>query len=84
MRRAAQYGIRVTTVAQTSQIVFDIFRLESDGSELLVGEAASYRIAFMDVEILGSRVQAKYIIRERKTGERNILNLGPLGNSANP
>lgn len=63
------------------QAIFDIYRLQSDGSELHVGEARSYNIAFIDVEMLASKVPAKYVIRDRETGQRHVLNLSPLDGS---
>lgn len=54
--------------------IFDIFRLQPDGSELRVGEAKSYVGALFDLEMLASRVPAKYVIRDRATGQRHVLN----------
>ena len=57
--------------------IFEIFRLQPDGSELYVGQAASYNIALFDVEMLASKVPAKYIIRDRETGQGLVVNLAP-------
>jgi len=57
---------------------FEIFRLRPDGSELYVGEAVAYSIALFDVEMLASKVPAKYVIRDRGTGQRHVLNMRPL------
>ena len=66
---------------QMAEAGFDIFRLQPDGSELHVGETTSYNIALIDVEMLGSRIPAKYVIRDRGTGRRHALNLLPLDSS---
>jgi PAS domain-containing protein len=58
--------------------IFDIFRLQPDGSELRVGEANSYTGALFDTELLASRVPAKYVVRDRATGQRHVLNLACL------
>jgi hypothetical protein len=58
---------------------FETFRLRPDGSELYVCKAASYDIAHFDVELLASKVPAKYVIRERRSCQRHVQNLGPLG-----
>lgn len=55
--------------------IFDIFMLQPDGSELHVGQAKSYMGALFDSEMLASRVPAKYVIRDRTTGQRHVLNL---------
>lgn len=68
---------------QTSLGNFDIFRLQSDGSEMHLGEATSYRIALIDVEMLAAKVPGKYVIRDRETGQKHVLNLGVLANCAN-
>ena len=67
---------------RTSQAIFDIFRVEPDGSELQVGEAASYSIALMDVEMLASKIPAKYVVCDRETGQRWLMNLGRLDSSS--
>jgi hypothetical protein len=58
---------------------FEIFRLRPDGSELYVCKAASYNIALFDVELLAAKVPAKYVIRDRRSGQRHLQNLDPLG-----
>jgi hypothetical protein len=58
--------------------VFDIFRLQPDGSEVHAGEATSYTGALQDIELLASRKPARYIIHDRETGQRNIVNLSAL------
>ena len=58
--------------------IFEIFRLQPDGSELCVGKATSYNIALFDVEMLASKVAAKYIIRDRETGQGLVVNLASL------
>jgi len=63
---------------ELSTTLFDIFRLQPDGSELHVGEAASYNIALIHIELLGSKVPAKYIIQDWETGQRHVLNFGAL------
>ena len=63
---------------QTPQTIFDVFRVQSDGSELHVAEAPSYYLALIDVEMLASKVPAKYVIRERETGQRHVLNLASM------
>jgi len=62
--------------------IFDIFRLQPDGSELHLGKAKSYIGALFDIEMLASRVAANYVIRDRATGQRHVLNLGHLEKSA--
>ncbi len=57
---------------------FEIFRLRPDGSEQYVCKAASFDIALFDVDLLASKVQAKYVIRDRRSGQRHVQNLGPL------
>jgi PAS domain-containing protein len=62
--------------------IFDIFRLQPDGSELPAGKAESYTGALFDIEMLASRVPAKYVIRDRATGQRHVVNLARLEKSA--
>ena len=69
---------------RTSKITFDIFKLQSDGSELPVGEAESYNLALIDLEILASMVPAKYVIRDRETGQKHVLNLQYLDGRSSP
>ena len=59
--------------------IFDIFRLQPDSSEVYVGEVASYNTALLEVELLASKNPAKYIIHDRETGQRHIVNLAGLG-----
>lgn len=65
-------------VVEISTTIFDVFRLQPDGSELHVGEAASYNMALLHIELLGSKVPAKYIIQDRENGQRHVLNFGGL------
>jgi len=64
---------------EISSQIFEIFRLRPDGSELYVCKAASYNIALFDVEMLASKVPAKYVICDRRSGQRHVQNLGPFG-----
>jgi hypothetical protein len=45
---------------QTSRRIFDIFRLQPDGSGLHIGESASSNVALIDVEMFASKVPAEY------------------------
>ena len=72
----APYRGRAMEIASQN---FEIFRLHPDGSELYVCKAASYDIALFEVELLASKVPAKYVIRDRRSGQRHVQNLGPLG-----
>ena len=58
--------------------IFDIFRLQPDGSDLHVGEAKSYTGALFEIELLALKVPAKYVIHDRGTGQRHVLNLEHL------
>ncbi len=58
--------------------LFAIFRLLPDGSELRVGSATSYTGALFEIELLALKVPAKYVIRDRATGQRHVLNLERL------
>jgi len=64
--------------------IFDLLRLQPDGSELHVGKATSYTGAVFDIEMLASRVPAKYVIRDRVTGQRHVISLERLEKSALP
>jgi hypothetical protein len=64
---------------EISSQIFEIFRLRPDGSELYVCKAASYNIALFDVEMLALKVPAKYVIRDRRSGQRHVQNLGTFG-----
>ena len=56
--------------------IFDIFRVQPDASEAHVGKAKSYTGAVFEAELLGTKVPAKYVIRDRMTGQRYVVNLG--------
>ena len=62
--------------------MFDVFRLQPDGTELHVGEAASHFVALLHLEMIAARVPAKYAIRDRETGQRHVVNLQHLGSSS--
>jgi len=65
---------------EISSQIFEIFRLRPDGSELYVCKAASYNIAVFDVEMLASKVPAKYVIRDRRNDQRHFTEPGaPCG-----
>jgi hypothetical protein len=64
---------------EISSQIFEVFRLRPDGSELYVCKAASYNLALFEVELLASKIPAKYVIRDRRSGQRHVQNLDPLG-----
>lgn len=68
---------------RTWPTIFDIFRCLPDGAELQVGQAASYNAALFDCELLASKVPAQYVIRDRVTGQRHVLNLRRLDDESN-
>src|SRR5215470_2657710 len=68
---------------RTWPTIFDIFRRQLDGSELHVGQAASYNTALFDCELLASRIPAQYVIRDRVTGQKCVLNLRHLDGRPN-
>jgi hypothetical protein len=64
---------------EISSQIFEVFRLQADSSELYVCRAASYNLALFEVELLASKVPAKYVIRDQRSGQRHVQNLGSLG-----
>ena len=54
---------------------FCILKLQPDGSEFPIGDAESYNEALFEIELSAIRSPGKYVIRNRMTGQRDVLNL---------
>jgi hypothetical protein len=54
--------------------VFDILRIQSDGSEQCVGKAPHFSSAALYVELLAFNAPGKYMIRDRKTNHTWAMN----------
>ena len=58
------------------QALFDIYRVDFDGSVMWLGSAQSYNVAFLQIELTAVEAPGDYAIVNRRTGERTILSFG--------
>ena len=63
---------------------FEILRVEGDRVISNVGEAESYNIAILCMELAAARFPAKYIIHNRKTEQRHVFDFGSCGTDGAP
>jgi hypothetical protein len=54
---------------------FEVFKVGPDESLHKVGDAESFNAAMWDAEIAAIRAPGKYVLLNRSTGERDVLNL---------
>jgi hypothetical protein len=59
--------------------LFDMYKVDFRGPEILMGSAPSYRSAALEIELSASRAPGDYAIVDRRTGERTVLSFGTDG-----
>ena len=58
------------------QALFDIYRVDFDGSVMWLGSAQSYNVALLEIELTAVEAPGDYIIVNRQTGDRTVLSFG--------
>jgi hypothetical protein len=56
--------------------LFEMYRVDFDGSVEWLGSAQSYSLALLEIELTAVEAPGDYAIVNRRTGERTVLNFG--------
>ena len=56
--------------------LFDMYRVDFDGSVEWLGSVRDYSVALLEVELTAVEAPGDYVIVNRQTGDRMVLNFG--------
>ena len=56
--------------------LFDIYRVDVDGSAEWLDSVESYSVALLKIELIAVKAPGDYAIVNRQTGERTVLSCG--------